>query len=118
VMIATVERTAAMHVERAVSNFAILIVGSLVALVAFLSTRLNHVVFYVLVAACLVMAVVLASSAKKNLTRIFPGLMGETIVPRWNMKVRTVTHPIATYRMKARRQQTLIPAQPQRANAA
>lgn len=107
-----------MHVQRAISNFAILIVGSLTSLVAFLSTRLDHVVFYALVAGCVILLLAFASNAKKRLSVRFPGLMGKSIVPRWTLTRRPVKFPAPTYRMKTVRQQTLIPTQPQRAQAA
>ena len=113
-----------MHLQRAISNFAILIVGSLASSVAFLSTRLNEVVFYGLVGACVVLLVVVVSTAKTRMGRHFPVLLGKPIVPRWNMALRSATQfPIAAYRAinKTKAEvppQTLLPAQPQRANAA
>jgi hypothetical protein len=111
-----------MHVERAISNFAILVVGSVTALVAFLSTRLNHVVFYALVAGCAILLIAMASNLKKRLSLRFPGLMGKSIVPRWTMTLGRAKVPArataAAYRMKTKRQQTLVPSQPQRAEAA
>jgi hypothetical protein len=107
-----------MQVQRAVSNFAILVVGSLTSLVAFISTRLNHVVFYALVAGCAILLIAMASNVKKRLSIRFPGLMGKSMVPRWTLTQRPAKSPVTTARMKTKRQQTLIPAQPQRAQAA
>jgi hypothetical protein len=107
-----------MHVQRAISNFAILVVGSLTSLVAFLSTRLNHVVFYALVAGCAILLIAMASNLKKRLSVRFPGLMGKSIVPRWTLTSRRTKFPVASYRLKTKRQQTLLPTQPQRAEAA
>jgi hypothetical protein len=114
-----------MHLQRAISNFAILIVGSLASSVAFLSTRLNEVVFYGLVGACVVLMAVVISTAKTRMGRHFPALLGKPIVPRWNISLKSATQfPIAAYRAinKTTKSpvppQTLLPAQPQRANAA
>ena len=107
-----------MQVQRAISNFAILIVGSVTSLVAFLSTRLNHVVFYALVAGCAILLVAVLSNMKKRLSVRFPGILGKSIVPRWTLTLRREKFPVAAYRMKAKRQQTLLPTQPQRAEAA
>jgi hypothetical protein len=113
-----------MHLQRAISNFAILIVGSLASSVAFLSTRLNEVVFYGLVAACAVLLAVVVSTARTRIGRRFPALLGKSIVPRWNVSLRSATQiPMAAYRVinKSKAEappQTLLPAQPQRANAA
>jgi hypothetical protein len=114
-----------MHVQRAVSNFAILVVGSLTSLVAFLSTRLNEVVFYVLAAACFVMLVVMVSTAKKRLGRRFPALLGKSIVPRWNIAISGARQAsrAAIHREKNKPQfdvqrSTLLPAQPRRTRAA
>jgi hypothetical protein len=107
-----------MHVQRAISNFAILVVGSLTALVAFMSTRLNHVVFYALVAGCAILLIAMASNLKKRLSARFPALMGKSIVPRWTLTSRRAKFPATSYRMKTKRQQTLVPTQPQRAEAA
>lgn len=113
-----------MHLQRAISNFAILIVGSLTSSVAFLSTRLNQVVFYGLVAACVVLLAVLVSTARTRMSRRFPALLGKSIVPRWNLSLRSATKiPMAAYRVINKPKpemppQTLLPAQPERANAA
>jgi hypothetical protein len=107
-----------MHVQRAISNFAILVVGSVTSLVAFLSTRLDHLVFYALVAGCAVLLIVMASDLKKRLSVRFPGLMGKSIVPRWTLAPRREKIASAPYRMKSKRPQTLLPTQPQRAQAA
>jgi hypothetical protein len=108
-----------MHLQRAISNFAILIVGSLTSLVAFLSTRLNEVLFYVLAGGCVVMGLVLASTALGRLGRRVPELLGKSVVPRWNLSPKAPKgKPFVAYRVKNKKQQTLIPTQPERANAA
>jgi hypothetical protein len=113
-----------MQLQRAISNFAILLVGSLASSVAFLSTRLNEVVFYGLVGACVVLLAVVVSTARTRMARYFPALLGKPIVPRWNLTLRSASQiPMAAYRAinKPKTEeppQTLLPAQPQRANAA
>ncbi|MGA8038328.1 MAG: hypothetical protein WA823_14220 [Candidatus Acidiferrales bacterium] len=82
-----------MHLQRAISNFAILVVGSLTSLVAFLSNRLNQFLLVVVLMALAVIIVVAASTAKKQVGRYFPSLMGKAIVPRWNLSLRT-TKPL------------------------
>jgi hypothetical protein len=78
-----------MHVERAFSNLAILIVGSMTAMVAFVSTRLNHIYFYVLAAACIVLVLVVAASAFRRLARRIPAVLGKAIAPRWEIARRS-----------------------------
>jgi hypothetical protein len=113
-----------MHLQRAISNFAILLVGSLASSVAFLSTRLNEVVFYGLVGACVVLLAVVVSTARTRMARHFPALLGKPIVPRWNLSLRSAKQiPMAAYRAMNKTKsdappQTLLPAQPQRASAA
>jgi hypothetical protein len=83
-----------MHVERAFSNLAILIVGSMTAMVGFVSTRLNHIYFYVLAGACIVLALIVTASAFRRLARRFPVLLGKVIAPRWEM-ARRKAKPVA-----------------------
>jgi hypothetical protein len=92
-----------MHVQRAVSNFAILIVGSLTSLIAFLSNRLNEFLLVVVLAALAVIILVAASTAKKRLDRYFPSTMGKPTVPRWNLSLRS-SQQLPTYSYRAKPQ--------------
>lgn len=90
-----------MHLQRAISNFAILIVGSLTSLIAFLSNRLNEFLVAVVLVALAVILLVAASTAQKRLGRYFPSMMGKPIVPRWNLSLRT-SQPLPTYSYRAK----------------
>ncbi len=59
------------------------------AMVAFVSTRLDHIYFYVLAGACIVLALVIATSTFRRLARRFPALLGKAIAPRWEIGRRT-----------------------------
>lgn len=64
------------------------------AMVAFVSTRLNHIYFYVLAGACIVLALIVTASALRRLGRRFPALLGKAIAPRWEMARRNAK-PVA-----------------------
>ncbi len=104
-----------MHLERAFSNLAILIVGSMTAMVAFVSTRLNHIYFYVLAAACVVLALAVAASTFRKVAGRFPALAGKPDAPRWDAKARVgkpVVNMLKQQNAKPKAVQAIEPAPP------